>query len=136
MNDFVKAQYWLHGDLQQRLQTVSGLGSVNVRTTPPSSLPAVTAPCETSARAATHNILSVKSMKAAVSLLPYATVRQRWWIDLPLAGQCLRCLTGPVLTPLGGPSVCAAWRRAQCLSRLAASPVFVSLGDEASVYLA
>ena len=87
-------------------------------------------------------------MKAAVSLLPYATVRQRWWIDLPLAGQCLRCLTGPVLTPLGGPSIDATWR-AQCLRRLAASPVFVSLGgkssansaftlfgDAASVYLA
>ena len=29
MNDPINAHYWRQGDLQQRLQTVSGLGSVN-----------------------------------------------------------------------------------------------------------
>ena len=38
---------------------------------------------------------------------------------------------------LGGePSIYPAWRRTQVLSRLAASPAFISLGDEPSVYLA
>ena len=46
---------------------------------------------------------------------------------------CLSRLTGPVFTPLGGPSVFAAWR-AQCFRRLA-GPVFSPLGGP-SVYAA
>lgn len=29
MNDPINAQYWLHGDLQQRPQTIADLGSLN-----------------------------------------------------------------------------------------------------------
>ena len=52
--------------------------------------------------------------------------------------QCLyRLATNPVFIPLGGePSVYTAWRRAQVLPRLAANPVFTSLGGESRFYLA
>ena len=46
--------------------------------------------------------------------------------------QRLSCLAGSVFTPLGGGSICAAWRD-QCLRRLA-GPVFVPLGASPTQY--
>jgi len=71
-------------------------------------------------------IMKQKLYAAYGSNLHLADMRQR----CPQAVRVGHALLG------GEPSIYPAWRRTQVLSRLAASPAFISLGDEPSVYLA
>ena len=127
MNNFVNAHYWRQGDLQQRLQTVSGLGSVNgadyVAIFFTGGYGTMWDFRESSdAQRLIREIYESGGTVAAVYHGPAALVDRFTAgrsVFTPLGGpsidatwraQCLRRLAGPVFTPLGGPSVYAAWR--------------------------
>ena len=119
MNDFVNAHYWRQGDLQQRLQTVSGLGSVNgadyVAIFFTGGYGTMWDFRESSdAQHLIRGIYESSCIVAAVCHGPVALV------DRFTAGRS-------VFTLLDGPSIDATWR-AQCLRRLA-GPVFTPLGE-------